>query len=110
MVPRAPRTPSSDDIDAWPTQTLEDHELTAMADEMTRIGTPAYTESAQTASSASEGPVRSQPSQAMRVIVWRAADGVHIAPHGTSVAAITIDALLVAIDPGTDLATWLADK
>ena len=49
-------------------------------------------------------------SQAVRVIVWRAADGVHIAPHGTRVAAITVDAVLVALDPAADLTAWLTGK
>jgi hypothetical protein len=46
----------------------------------------------------------------MRVVVWRGPDGVHVAPHGTSVAAITVDAMLVALDPSADLASWLAKK
>jgi hypothetical protein len=51
-----------------------------------------------------------RPSQAMRVIVWRAADGVHVAPHGTHVSAIAVDAVLVALDPTADLAAWLSKK
>jgi hypothetical protein len=42
--------------------------------------------------------------------VWRAADGVHVAPAGTTVAAISVEALLVALDPGADLLAWLANK
>ena len=49
-------------------------------------------------------------SQALRVVVWRGADGLHVAPRGTRVAAISVDAILVALDPLTDLAGWLADK
>jgi hypothetical protein len=49
-------------------------------------------------------------SQAVRVVVWRAADGLHVAPRGTRVSAISVDAILVALDPLTDLAGWLADK
>jgi hypothetical protein len=46
----------------------------------------------------------------MRVIVWRGPDGVHVAPQGTTVSAITVDALLVALDPSADLASWLVKK
>jgi hypothetical protein len=49
-------------------------------------------------------------SQAVRVVVWRGADGLHVAPRGTRVSAISVDAILVALDPLTDLAGWLADK
>ena len=45
--------------------------------------------------------------QAIRVVVWRAADGVHVAPYGTTVNAIGVDAMLVALDPAADLAAWL---
>jgi hypothetical protein len=51
-----------------------------------------------------------RPSQALRVVVWRAVDGVHVAPQGTRVAAISIDAVLVALDPSADLAAWLSGK
>ena len=49
-------------------------------------------------------------SQAVRVVVWRGADGLHVAPRGTRVSAISVDAILVALDPLTDLAGWLTDK
>ncbi len=47
-------------------------------------------------------------SQAVRVVLWRDGSGVHIAPHGTVVSAITIDAMVVAIHPDADLASWLS--
>lgn len=47
-------------------------------------------------------------SQAVRVVLWRDGNGVHIAPHGTVVSAITIDAMVVAIHPDADLASWLS--
>lgn len=48
-----------------------------------------------------------RPSQAVHVIVWRDANGVHVAPAGTVVSSITVDAMLVALDPSADLSAWL---
>lgn len=48
-----------------------------------------------------------RPSQAVHVIVWRDAAGVHVAPAGTVVSSITVDAMLVALDPNADLSAWL---
>ena len=48
-------------------------------------------------------------SQAVRVVVWRDGNGVHVAPRGTVVSAITVDAVLVALEPGADLTAWLSD-
>lgn len=122
--------------DVWPSPGLDDDD----DDQHTRIGTPAYTESAQKASArpppmstppsvvtapqpapptAAPVPGSARPaanalpmrsSQAVRVVVWRAADGVHIAPAGTTVSAIAVEALLVALDPAADLANWLTNK
>jgi hypothetical protein len=112
-VPASART---DEIDAWPTQSTHpademDHE---QPDEKTRIGVPAYEASAkmvtevQSAPALPESSLRS--SQAIRVVVWRTPEGVRVAPHGTHVAAITVDAFLVALDPSADLAAWLSGK
>ena len=49
-------------------------------------------------------------SQAVRVVVWRDANGVHVAPAGTVVSAITVDAMLVALEPNADLTAWLTQK
>jgi hypothetical protein len=49
-------------------------------------------------------------SQAVRVVVWRDANGVHVAPAGTVVSAITVDAMLVALEPSADLTAWLTQK
>jgi hypothetical protein len=99
----------TDDIDGWPTATLSGDEMDP-PDEKTRIGVPAYASNARY-----EPPPRAvepalQASQALRVVVWRAMDGVHVAPAGTRVSAISVDALLVALDPGADLAAWLSGK
>ncbi len=101
-TPRA----AADDLDAWPTQSLAGKELAELTDEQTRIGVPSFQEG-DVPPEASQTDVVLRPSQAMRVVVWRTADGVHVAPHGTTVSAITVDALLVALDPAADLAAWL---
>jgi hypothetical protein len=114
-APDAAPTPA--EIDAWPTQSqvgdLQPHPPDP--EEKTRIGVPAYDPNAQAPADPPSTPVTVEDpsirsSQAVRVVVWRAADGVHIAPHGTRVAAITVDAVLVALDPAADLTTWLTGK
>ncbi len=100
-----------EEMDAWPTQTrlpAEDaDDLHDMPDEKTRIGVPAYEASARMASEAQSTPALGEDTplraaQAIRVIVWRTAEGVRVAPHGTHVNAITVDAMLVAFDPATE--------
>lgn len=49
-------------------------------------------------------------SQAVKVVVWRDANGVHVAPAGTVVSAITVDAVLVALEPSADLTAWLSQR
>ncbi len=49
-------------------------------------------------------------SQAVRVVVWRDANGVHVAPAGTVVSAISIEAVLVALEGGADLTAWLSQR
>lgn len=110
-------------IDAWPTASMLGDDLADPPDETTRIGVPAYEASAKLASEVSvvlhaplapPAHVSHDPalraSQAIRVVVWRAADGVHVAPQGTRVSAISVDAILVALDPTADLAAWLSGK
>jgi hypothetical protein len=93
---------------------LEDDELADSPEEKTRIGVPAYQAGAMAAAETPEPPNVAEPSlrpsQAMRVIVWRGPDGVHVAPQGTRVSAIAVDAFLVAVDPSADLAAWLSKK
>jgi hypothetical protein len=111
--PQTSRHPSvAEEIDAWPTQTLSGDDFDDDA-QHTRIGTPAYRETAKKASA--RPPAMGAPgplvmSQAVRVIVWREPDGVHVAPAGTQVTAISVEAVLVAMDPGADLAAWLSNK
>jgi hypothetical protein len=49
-------------------------------------------------------------SQAVRVVVWRDANGIHVAPAGTMVSSITVDAVLVALEPNADLTAWLGER
>jgi len=104
----ASRAQSGEDPELWPTASLvEDEDVLH-----TRIGTPAYRESAKK-SSTRPPPGPAPPlvmSQAVRVVVWRTADGVHVAPAGTQVAAIGVEAVLLALDPMADLAAWLSNK
>jgi hypothetical protein len=94
---------------------VEEDELADAPEEKTRIGVPAYQADAMAAAGETpEPPDADEPSlrlsQALRVIVWRGPDGVHVAPQGTHVSAIAIDAVLVALDPSADLAAWLSKK
>lgn len=102
-----------DDMEAWPTQSMSGGELPSFdnIEDRTRIGTPAYREPEPDPSVRAPIAVRGlRPSQAVRVVVWRTADGVHVAPHGTVVNAISVDAMLVALDPSADLSAWLSNK
>lgn len=102
-----------DDMEAWPTQSMSGGELPSFdnLEDRTRIGTPAYREPDPEPSVRAPVAVRGlRPSQAVRVVVWRGPDGVHVAPHGTTVNAISVDAMLVALDPSADLSAWLANK
>ena len=111
--PATARHPSTEEIEAWPSQSLIGDDLDEER-EHTRIGTPAYHEGAQRASARPAPlPPTLAPlvmSQAVRVVVWRGADGVHVAPAGTQVAAIGVEAVLVALDPVADLAAWLSNN
>ena len=107
----------AEDMEAWPTQSLASHELADEPQEKTRIGVPAYEASAKMATVAAEAPSTPaledtplRPAQAIRVVVWRTSEGVRVAPQGTRVAAITVDALLVGLDPTADLVAWLSGK
>jgi hypothetical protein len=103
-----PRLSHAEEADQWPTQSLtsaSDDDLGGYDENQTRIGTPAYTPSGRRPVDAPADGLRA--SQAVRVIVWRGPDGVHVAPAGTKVSAITVDALLVALDPNADLTAWL---
>ncbi len=102
------------EIDAWPTAALTGEVPADFHDEnKTRIDAPAYKDSDDLYDGSAIVPPKTgdvRPTQAVRVVVWRAADGVHVAPHGTTVSAISVDAMLVALDPTADLFAWLKGK
>ncbi len=117
QVVHAPVSATTDEMDAWPTQSLTGDDFEAGNDEQTRVGELAYQASAQMAPIDPPEPdsrFAADPalrhSQAVRVVVWRGPDGVRVAPYGTTVNAIGVDAMLVALDPNADLATWLSRK
>jgi len=99
------------DADAWPTESMAADELDSLKDskanavfgqERTKHGVPAY--------KASEPPpaLPFKASQAVQVVIWRDADGkLRVAPRGTAISAVTIEALLVAPSSDVDLLAWL---
>ncbi len=127
--PEPPARPASE-WDSSPTQALSSADLEEMAqvgaatgqvsdgDRMTSIGAPplAVTTAAAAVQSPVRGPTKTihdegiQTSQAVRVVVWRDGNGVHVAPAGTVVSAITVDAVLVALEPSADLTAWLSRR
>lgn len=117
----------AEDWDASPTQNIPgDGAIDDEGDRKTSIGGPpaiAPSVTAQRVAPASmpPRPPRASPSiiphddsiktsQAIRVVVWRDANGVHVAPEGTVVSAIKIDAMLVALEPTADLTAWLSRR
>jgi hypothetical protein len=118
---RGERERSAAEWDASPTQNLTGEELADRmndGDRETAYAMPAIVPAA-TASVPPPQP-RSTPttvhdpqiqtSQAVRVVVWRDGNGVHIAPAGTVVSSITIDAVLVVLEPTADLTAWLSQR
>ena len=93
------------EADSWPTETSDPsaEDASAYGQERTRIGTPAYKDKARSAA------VPAVATQAVRVVIWRGPDGaLRVAPQGTAVSAVAMEAMLVALDPDADLLAWLA--
>ena len=119
----AHRDRSAAEWDASPTQDLREDELAELdkrhpviEERETQFGAPPVETSsppAEPTQAPRKMPSRAPPamlhdpkiqtSQAVRVVIWRDANGVHVAPAGTAVSAITIDAVLVVLDPAADL-------
>jgi hypothetical protein len=93
---------SATDADSWPTETSDPtDENSVYGQERTRIGTPAY--------KADRPRGATVATQAVRVVIWRGPDGaLRVAPQGTAVSAVAMEAMLVALEPDADLLAWLA--
>lgn len=109
MLP--PETPSSDPAlepiseEPWPTQT-NSKSSDAVRAEVERVRRASAAPPAADATLVPD-PNAPQPTQALRVTLLRTPDGIRIAPFGSKVQAMSLDAILVALDPSTDLASWL---
>lgn len=108
---------AASDWDAVPTKTLSGAELPEIFPVAPREPPSAEPPPSSASSSSPSSPPASvrpeerkaplQPSQALRVVLWKDANGVHVAPHGTRVSAITVDVMVVALDPSADIRAWL---
>ncbi|MBX3185462.1 MAG: hypothetical protein KF819_00550 [Labilithrix sp.] len=113
------RERSAAEWDASPTQNLTGDDMDHMTSDGDRKTTAIAVPHVVNAAPA-QAPVRAptqtvhdpeiQTSQAVRVVVWRDANGVHVAPEGTVVSSITIEAVLVVLEPGVDLTAWLSQR
>lgn len=100
---REAHTLGTNALDAVALEAHEQHE--------TKIGRPAYRGDPPPEGVATPEPsAEARASQAVRVVVWRDQHGVRVAPAGTTVSAISVDAMLVALDPTADLSAWLNAK
>jgi hypothetical protein len=115
---QAERAKSAEHWDASPTENLTGEEMDHMNEGDRK--TTAFTLPKARPPSVAPPPARApastvhdpeiQTSQAVRVVVWRDGTGVHIAPAGTVVSSITIDAVLVVLEPSADLTAWLSQR
>jgi hypothetical protein len=114
MEDLAEREKSAEEWDAHPTQNLTGDELNRMRSDgdrnTTTFAQPAAADAAPRPPSNTVHDPEIQTSQAVRVVVWRDATGVHVAPAGTVVSSITIDAVLVVLEPSADLTAWLSQR
>ena len=97
---------TANEADAWPTESMGASDIESLHEvygtERTRIGSMPYKVEEPAAPAF-------RASQAVRVVVWRDGGGeLRIAPFGTNVSAVTIEALLVAPGPDVDLLAWLS--
>lgn len=97
---------TANEADAWPTESMGASDIESLHEvygtERTRIGSMPYKVEEPAAPAF-------RASQAVRVVVWRNGGGeLRIAPFGTNVSAVTIEALLVAPGPDVDLLAWLS--
>ncbi len=105
--PEAGAASTANDADSWPTETLagDDLPLPNFEQERTRIGAAQY-RADKTDEQRSTAKIR--PLQAVKVMLFRGADGaLRVAPAGSDVSAVAIEAMLVSLDPDVDLPSWL---
>ena len=115
---RAERAKSAEEWDASPTENLTGDEMEHMnvgdrkttAFALPKARPPSVSPPPMRAPSATVHDPEIQTSQAVRVVVWRDGSGVHVAPAGTVVSSITIDAVLVVLEPSADLTAWLSQR
>lgn len=108
---------SASDWDAVPTKTLSGSDLSDLSafqpsrTTIEEVSPPSSPKAPSAPPRSERGSEERRPalatSQAVRVILWKDANGVHVAPHGTLVSAITVDAMVVALDPSADIRAWL---
>ena len=113
----AEREKSAEEWDASPTQNLTGDDMDHMnpGDRKTTafaipVSEPVIPISVARQPQATVYDPEIQTSQAVRVVVWRDGNGVHVAPAGTRVSSITIDAVLVVLEPSADLTAWLSQR
>jgi len=99
----------TDEWDAFPTQSLSGDEIATITSSDDKKPPAPNETTARSSPPKAAAPRSLVTSQAVRVVLWRDANGVHIAPAGTPVAALAIDAMVVALDPDADVAAWLDD-
>ena len=115
LAQAAQREKSADEWDASPTQNLSGDEMDHMnldhGDRKTAlVQLPVPVVPPMRAPAGTVHDPEIQTSQAVRVVVWRDGNGVHVAPAGTVVSSITIDAVLVVLEPSADLTAWLSQR
>jgi hypothetical protein len=100
---------SASDWDAQPTKTLSGKDLADLGPPRAPVAIEHAPPSERPAPSSSR-PEERKPlatTQAVRCVLWKDANGVHVAPHGTRVSAISVDVMVVALDPSADIRAWL---
>jgi hypothetical protein len=101
------RQSRTDEIDAWPTDVLAGDQVPAS------LGLEAMAEGAREKAAAAPREVRA--CQAVRVLVWRAADGsVRVTAEGDAATpsdlADAIEATVTALEPGADLVALFKER
>lgn len=100
---------SASDWDAQPTKTLSGKALADLGPPRAQVAID-HAPPSERPAPASSRPEERKPlatTQAVRCVLWKDANGVHVAPQGTRVSAISVDVMVVALDPSADIRAWL---